>query len=161
MIDIKDIYWLAGWLEGEGCFNLSRDGEFKQFRIEYSSTDLDAIQKVNKLLNTDQKIFIRKQTYSKIGNKNKPEYYTKIAGTHAISWMMTLYPLMGNRRRSKIKEIISIWKSYRNNGSGLCRRCGSKLVITIQKRGWNKGKRNSYCRSCRIKRTRVKELAIA
>ncbi len=112
MTDIKDIYWLAGYLEGEGSFTIYSRGRFKQFRIEFSSSDLDIVRKTKRILKTTGIIFLRKQGYSQFGSKKKPEYYLKIYQREAIQWMMTIYSLMGMRRKAKIGEILSIWKSH-------------------------------------------------
>jgi len=58
-------------------------------------------------------ICLRKQNYTQLASKKKPEYYLKIYQSEAIQWMMTIYSLMGDRRKSKIKEIILIWKSHK------------------------------------------------
>src|SRR5204863_8589609 len=41
----------------------------------------------------------------------KTSYRLKINGNLAIQWMMTLYCLMGVRRKLKIREHINKWKS--------------------------------------------------
>lgn len=150
---VEDIYWLAGWLEGEGCFSIYQKDKYKQFRIEFSSTDLDVIRKVKTLLRSDDTVFLRKQSYSGLGTKKKREYYLKLTDNLAIQWMMTLYTLMGERRKAKIKEILTEWKQYIQNGSGICRRCKHRLTYTIIKSGWDKGKKQVYCNFCRRKKS--------
>lgn len=152
MIDVKDIYYLAGWLEGEGSFTVSKDGNARQFRIEFSSTDFDTMEKVKKLMRSKDTIFLRKQKVSEHGTMKKPEYYMKVYNVLAISWMMTLYSLMSERRKNKIKDNLLDWKSYVHNGSGLCRKCKGLLVRTVIKSGWNKGKAQTYCSYCRGKK---------
>lgn len=151
MITINDINWLAGWLEGEGSFTIYKKGKYNQFRIEFSSSDLDIIKKTKMIMKSNQTIFLRKQGFTSLGTKKKPEYYMKVYGSLAIQWMMTLYTLMGVRRKAKIKEILDIWKSYIQNGSGICRKCKRELEVTVIKGGWNKGKRQTYCSYCRGK----------
>ena len=41
----------------------------------------------------------------------KPIYQTRVSGSLAVQWMLTVYPFMGLRRRRKIAEIIRIWRS--------------------------------------------------
>lgn len=145
MVNTREIAWVAGYLEGEGAFTIySGTPGHRQFRIELSSTDLDVIEKVKFILKANQRIFLRKLRFG-----HKQEYYIKIYNNLAIQWMMTIYCLMGTRRKFKIREIIIEWKQHIENGSGLCRTCKSNLVITTIKSGWNKGKRQTYCLSCR------------
>lgn len=152
MISINTIYYIAGWLEGEGAFTIYNKGKYKQFRIEYSSCDYDTIVKITNILDSTVKVFLRKQRYNESGDPHKPEYYAKITGNITIQWMMTLYSLMSKRRQEKIKSIISDWKNYIENNSGKCRKCKGDLIRTVIKGGWNKGKKQTYCRYCRGKK---------
>jgi len=109
---LKDIYWLAGLLEGEGCFSINKrsDGVLN-YSIRITSTDYDVIARANRVLSN--KNTVRNYNEAKHYRRGlKPAYSAGIAGRASIGWMMTLYPLMGERRRTKIKEIINEWKIY-------------------------------------------------
>lgn len=108
-----DIAWLAGYLEGEGSFTIYSKGKFKQFRIEFSSTDYDVASRVKRIMKSNNTIYLRKQSYSQLASKKKREYYLKVYQSDAIQWMMTIYILMGDRRKAKIKEILSVWKLHK------------------------------------------------
>lgn len=110
MPNLSDIYWLAGFLEGEGSFNIYRhsNGTSKVFRITASSTDADTIDKVSKIIHG----FGKFTSYHNGDSSRKRVYQYSLVGNLAIQWMMTLYPLMSTRRRSQIKVVISIWKAY-------------------------------------------------
>lgn len=41
-------------------------------------------------------------------------YTTRLDGDKAIGWMMTLYPLLGHRRKAKVMEVIKAWKKYKS-----------------------------------------------
>lgn len=104
----KDIIWLSGILEGEGCF--SKCGN--KITIQLQMTDKDTVQKAYKIFNSGGSI----TPY--FGNKvkqNKTIYCITIRGDRAAMWMMTLYSLMGERRKEKIKSLLSFWKSYKPN----------------------------------------------
>lgn len=112
MSDIKDIYWVAGLIEGEGCFYLRKrtvEGKRTQYRhkryplITVGMTDRDVIDKLASFWD------VTVRTTYRYGNE-KTYYTTVIGGKKAIGWMMTLYPLMGKRRREKIREVIKGWK---------------------------------------------------
>jgi hypothetical protein len=106
----KDICWLAGLLEGEGCFSLQQrtDGGHgpSSITIKVKMTDQDIIERAATLLGT--KVHER-ETWDR-GKQTKTTYTTVLGGTWAASWMMTLYPLMGTRRREKIRECLVAWK---------------------------------------------------
>lgn len=92
VLTIKEIAWLAGWLEGEGCFRLSRNCPI----IAVHVTDKDVAYYAAKLL-------MAPNVHSYKRDKHKRIYGFALCSTEAASWMMTLYPLMGKRRKAKIK----------------------------------------------------------
>lgn len=98
----KDIYWLAGILEGEGTFgNYDSSGPV----IQINMTDFDVIKRVHTILKCTSKI--------SVGNYgNKTTYTASLNGNKAIGWMFTLYSIMCERRQEKIKEIILKWKNH-------------------------------------------------
>lgn len=98
---LSDIYWLAGYLEGEGCFSHLKERRFP--RISLATTDYDVIDRVALLL--DVGISFQK----KRPLQNKPIYRLQLAGRRAVGWMMTLYPLMGKRRKQKILDLLRDW----------------------------------------------------
>jgi hypothetical protein len=115
MISTLDIAWLAGLLEGEGCFTADKR---LTIRISVAMTDLDVIERARKLMKCTCKI----QEYSPGACKrNKTLYRVLLNGTPAAQWAMTLYPFMGVRRQTKIRELIADWKSRYSRGSVLCR----------------------------------------
>lgn len=120
MLNQNDLHWLSGILEGEGYFGIMADGDNKTFRVQVCSTDEDVIIRASKIL----------LGYNRVGvSKNKPYrkknyYQVNVNGKDAIAWMMTLYSLMGIRRKARIREIINIWISY-SRANDNCRTCGA------------------------------------
>ena len=105
-----DVLWFAGYLEGEGSFILdkARPGILtsRQPRISVSTTDFDIARKVAAILDsTVSKPYVPKKV-------NHSQFYkVELTGSRSIGWMMTIYLLMGIRRKKKIRECISVWKS--------------------------------------------------
>lgn len=98
-ITTKEIAWLAGLLEGEGYFCISGS----RLMIAVRMTDRDIITKVANLFGS-QVQFKRKAT-----STYKSVWCAEAYGDRAISWAMTLYSLMGERRKKKIIEMIKVW----------------------------------------------------
>lgn len=110
--------------------------------IALQMTDKDVIERAAHILGVP----IHNYTYKPKGKDSyKPVYTCRVHGKDAIGWMMTLFTFMGDRRRTRIKEIIAQWKSSsynrakrgtRNNatchpdrvatGFGLCKNCYMK-----------------------------------
>ncbi len=99
MIKLTEIAWLAGLLEGEGCFYLERDRAKKKKypNIKLQMTDEDIVVKAAVLMKTKVRHY---------GNT----WVTHAYGAYAIQWMMTLYSYLGKNRREKIIKVIQVWK---------------------------------------------------
>lgn len=115
MISSIKIAWIAGILEGEGCFGLQNHG--KTPNITLRMTDYDTVYKARMILGGGSKI--SQQSYPEMNWKTS--YSCIVIGKRAIEWMMTIYKFMGKRRKEKIKEIINVWKSNYVN-SAFCKR---------------------------------------
>lgn len=97
MISAIDIAWIAGLLEGEGCFMHRRNGDLV---VEITMTDCDIIDRIHALL----KCGARKERQLPSG---KTAYGWSLTNQRqAAGLMMTLLSLMGERRAAKIKECL-------------------------------------------------------
>jgi hypothetical protein len=113
MIQTKDIYWLAGLLEGEGCFQCQMRG-IKRRRslptIIIAMSDRDVIERVRMLTAAPGRICLQ-------ANPGRKQLFRlTIAGRKAVGLMMTIYCLMGERRKSRIREVIQDWNQYAPRG---------------------------------------------
>ena len=102
MISVKDIAWLAGLLEGEGCFRSVGNCP----TIKLSMTDRDTVVRAAGLLGLTHiaTVIHKNPTY-------KDAWVIAANGRTAAGWMMTIWPLMGARRQEKITEMLKCWKS--------------------------------------------------
>lgn len=131
----QDVLWLAGLLEGEGCFNYRP--EKNQVRVSIEMNDRDVIERVAALWGS--KVGYRRARLSgtcaicdgspsKCGVsksykngliplrvmiedygfevRSQESFQTAIYGEKAINLMRLVWPLMGNRRGAKIEEIL-------------------------------------------------------
>ena len=98
MIKVADIAWLAGLLEGEGCFRLNH-GKYPV--IVVTMTDEDVIIKAKNIWKSNTRVYHYKNLWR-----------TEVSGAHAVSWMMSLYPFLCERRREKVIKIIKFWQTY-------------------------------------------------
>jgi hypothetical protein len=103
MLDTKDIYWIAGLLEGEGCFSLKTTCNVAS--IQLCMTDEDVVRKFAAL--TNSKAY---GPYNQ-GPRRKCSWRVFIAASDAAGLMMTLYKLMGVRRKLAIKQALADWKN--------------------------------------------------
>ena len=89
--------WIAGMVEGEGCIT-------KNAKITVCSSDLDVLDKIASLWRTTVQPV---KNYSQLSKK--PMYRVAVGGKHGAGWLMTIWSLLGERRRTKAKEIIKHW----------------------------------------------------
>lgn len=99
----KELAWLAGLLEGEGCFTYTK----RTPQITVSMTDRDVIERIARIFH--KHVFEREPQ----GIGKLRVYGTAVHGSRAIQVMQTVYSLMGERRRTKIREVLLSWRSSR------------------------------------------------
>lgn len=134
-LKIKDsIEWLAGLLDGEGCFQLS-NGSSPQIVIQM--TDEDVIKRVAELWNGNySKIIVTNPYHSNL-------FVTRIYSINAIEWMIKVYPFMGSRRKLKIKEIVNYYNLYLEK-KNFCLKGHDKRIVGRCKDGCCKACMHEY-----------------
>lgn len=120
-LSVRDIAWLAGLLEGEGTFFNIKNGYSP--RVVIGMTDRDIIERSASMVGA--KCYLAKR-------KNKPEhhkdqYWWVLTGYSAAAVMMTIYTFMGERRRAKIREVLTRWRArpvrQKPSGTGVVVNC--------------------------------------
>jgi hypothetical protein len=110
---MKDIYWLAGIIEGEGCFSpalRAKWPEYRNPRIRIEMTDKDVICKASMILHGSIKI--SQNAWASKRNGHQIKYTVEVTGKPAMDWMIMLYPMMGERRQAKIKEVLAQYNHW-------------------------------------------------
>lgn len=119
----SELYYVAGLLEGEGCFTPDRNRRQNAVYpvIQVTSTDLDVLET------------LRSTCGGRIGGPNKvrkathrPTYVWVLRGPDAVSLMRKVYPLMHERRQAQIDAAFDEFLPHissvpRVNGNGLNR----------------------------------------
>ena len=137
MIKTIDIAWLAGLLEGEAWFGLTK-GKYPVLGV--GMTDEDVIIKVADMWD------VRVGHYRNI-------WTARVYGAPAIKWMMILLPFLGKRRRENITSIINGWKRYS------CLRRALKEIRSMAKCHPDKLLvAFGLCRNCYMRRYREEKL---
>jgi len=133
-----DIGYIAGLLEGEGCFSLRLQGSP---RVVIGMTDEDTILKIPALLG----IGYVSGPYCK-GQGRKDVWEWHVGGYKAVArLLLAVYPLMSKRRQQKIYEVVDILKQRSSPIN--CEGCNG--IIRFQDR-LKKNKR--YCsRPCNMR----------
>lgn len=141
MVEARDIHWLAGLLEGEGCFRFHGSSP----QISCLMTDRDVIERAQTMLGGS--ILTRTRP------PNKTSHTVCIHGRQAAGWMMTLYSMLGQRRQAKIRETLRLWKAGPRRPNG--------PEVTCHPGRLHRGK--GLCGACyqRFNKCRRREAALA
>ena len=105
-----DLPWLAGILEGEGCFHI-RAGRTARATpcpvIDLTMGDKDIVERAAKLMGgrINPKPDQRKPHYT-------PMWRTTVEGARAAGVMMTIYKFLGMRRAAKVAAVLAEWKAH-------------------------------------------------
>jgi len=103
----KNLYWLVGIIEGEGCFMKGAPSSPNMPTIQVSMTDKDVMSKVASILGTSLYEYRR---LSDKGREYLPTFTVKVKGAPAVEWMESLRPLMGRRRQEQIDVAMSSYE---------------------------------------------------
>lgn len=121
-----DLAWLAGLLEGEGCFFFGKKVSRRVgvrlppvVKIQLKMTDLDVVCRAAALMGARDPI-----TYSKPTVAGKPIYECFVSGVAAKDIMFLLLPHMGERRTEKILSGLADWYEL---GMRCCDVCGREF----------------------------------
>ena len=95
----SELAWLAGLLEGEGCFGVLNG----RARLQLRMTDEDVVRKAAAFLGASVNVSHDKR----LGRKTM--YAVNFTGKRSADWMKRLLPLMGARRSARIAGILSAY----------------------------------------------------
>src|SRR5271167_1416346 len=106
-----ELNWIAGWLEGEGTFYIGKNGTAAI--IQAFSTDRDVIEYAVKLCGAKKVHYIKPRKHPN-GWMSSEGWRLHLESEDAISLMKQIHPLMCQRRKEKISEVLSAWENRPN-----------------------------------------------
>jgi len=96
-ISSEEIAWVAGILEGEGCWTQTRNG----WSIQVGMSDKDIIERLKSLTAVGH-IYDQKSRQE----SHKAMYTWHVFRQHHREWLTSkVWPWLGERRRARIKEL--------------------------------------------------------
>jgi hypothetical protein len=103
-MSVRELYWLAGWLEGEGSFLAPPPSDPIHARISGQARDKDVMAEVGRLLCVKPLLDRSGQARN---SKWSPMWRVLLKGSRATSLMLALQPLVGERRRHQIRSAVT------------------------------------------------------
>jgi len=96
-MDDVTVAWVAGLLEGEGCFSWGKDGP----RIQLTMTDRDVVERFWNHIGGAGSMRPWKRPAPQ-----KTQYRFHLCGRNAVALMRVILPHMGERRSAKIRLLL-------------------------------------------------------
>lgn len=139
-VDVRDVAWLAGLLEGEGCFETHKNSP----GLRLNMTDEDVVARAAGILG------VPRPARSYLRDNRKPLWALSVHGAHAIEWMKVILPYMGGRRTAKIEEVIAAYVAHKANGGRKYTTRGMRVMAKCHPDRREHAK--ELCRNCYQKR---------
>src|SRR5262245_8537339 len=101
----EEVAWLAGLLEGDGCF--ARNASNRAMRVRISMTDRDVLETCHRVTGMGKVTGPYGASY-----RPTPMYVWEVARRNdAYALMIMVWPFMHQRRREAIGRCIDWWKA--------------------------------------------------
>jgi len=104
-ISPPDLYWLTGWLEGEGSFMAPPPSDRRRPRISAQATDRDVVERAARLCRVTPAYDHSERILSKGWS---PTWRLLVRGGKAVSLMHAIKPALGIRRTRQIETALSV-----------------------------------------------------
>lgn len=95
------MHWLAGLLEGEGCFLRGPPSAPRYPVVALQMTDEDVVARVASMFGRKPGRWQPREA------RHQETHLVRITGAKAVAWMLALHPLMGERRRMQIDRAVA------------------------------------------------------
>lgn len=106
--DACDVAWLAGLLEGEGTFCVTRSGRLAYPVVQVHMCEEVVVRRAARILGTTS-VWPEKPRFARW----RPTYATAVSGSAAAPWMRRLRPFMGVRRTAAIDAALAAYHPIR------------------------------------------------
>lgn len=97
---VEELYWAAGFFEGEGCFRRTQDGGRGGQIVTAAQVNAEPLMRVQAIFGGSLR---QRGPYS--GNR-QPHWYWVATGARARGVMLTLYRFMSARRQEQIRKAM-------------------------------------------------------
>lgn len=127
----EETAWLAGILEGEGCF-----ARASGVMVILQMTDQDIVERAAALMGASRMTVVEREGC-------KPLYSVKVYGDVAEALMRRVRPLLGSRRGARVDELLALRASQAADVEVICPVCEEAFLRSRAGRGF--GAARVYC----------------
>lgn len=104
----RDLYWLAGLLEGEGSFMRGSPSKPHLPSIQCAMIDQDVVARAAAIFGCGVTTVRPRRSHW------KQSYAIRVRGAAAVEWMTALRPLLGTRRREQVDRAVATYENRSN-----------------------------------------------
>lgn len=105
MVTTRDLEWAAGFMEGEGCFDMAATGQIRARATQVQRWPLDRLQA----------LFGGAIPARPAWSHGQANFEWMLCGGQAAGLAMTLYSLLSPRRKEQVVKALTTWRSTRGN----------------------------------------------
>ena len=104
----EDIIWAAGLFEGEGSISITTIASGKMYpRIKIKMTDEDTIKKFASIFGLTHRSVQKDKSWK---SHYKDAWYADSSGKRAVAILYMIFPWLGERRKCRVEEVLSLWR---------------------------------------------------
>lgn len=144
---IKDIYWAAGFIEGEGSFYfMDRRGRAGVFHVRVPQVQKEPLERL-------QRIFGGSMYFRPSKNpRHSDQWVWRTIGERSAGIAMTLYAVMSPRRKEQIRVALSRWRKFQSRKHAGCNnghpwREGSYYIFNLKRKDGSP-RQQRVCKVC-------------
>jgi hypothetical protein len=104
--DLKELYWLAGFIEGEGSFIL--DKKWGKVIVQIAQVQREPLERVCRMVGGTLTL----DYASRRRPRSQDIWRWALTGSRAVGLSMTLYALMSPRRKVQIRTALDSWRAH-------------------------------------------------
>lgn len=114
MVTPADLAWAAGIIEGEGTIHVRNRGTHQTVVLGVTMSDLDVLEHLRGVLGVGTIVGPYQQRPGV-----KPLWHWNVTcARHVAAAVMTLYPLLHERRREQVRKVLAAWHQMRGHKNG-------------------------------------------
>lgn len=149
MLSLRNIEWVAGFLEGEGAFQCGGPRGSTPV-VSVMQVQREPLERLQKMFGGEIRMWLRKHKNPKHNDASR----WQACGGKAAGLMMMLYPLMSPKRKEQITKALVAWRVAKGEAhNSLKTHCHAGHEFTAENTYRRPAFPNQrYCRACTVQR---------
>lgn len=141
-MNINELYWAAGFFDGEGNVGFAEKGKKFYIQISQKSTNVEVLERFKSAVDNIGMINTYKDGYASTGRKAMYQVSSK----EALNVINLILPYLSSAKREQANHAVLIYKNHKDKFEKYCRNGHERTSssLTFDSRG------NKMCRICHV-----------